>query len=199
MLLILFFLASGYVTGSFLFYDIILNSMEEKTTLYHVNTNKKIEEFSVKDTLIISKHKADKNYAGYGMYFWDNRGNADYWLGEKLKYEEKQNLCLVVVSVEYNSEVLLDLMDNAQEKLYADILEKLEKSGKFQSGFLGDKVDYLCQHLGCKLVRFSTYYPNTPKTGMLKRSRVTNQNKVIYCIKEPHYDIIKSKQKEVFS
>ncbi len=64
---------------------------------------------------------------------------------------------------------------------------------------MGEKVDYLCEVLGCKLVRFSTYYPNTPQTELLKRSKVTNKYKVIYCIKPTHYDIIKKKHKEVFS
>lgn len=173
--------------------------MEEKTTLYHVNTNEKIDNLIKNNELIISEHKSDSKYSGIGMYFWDNRGNADYWLGQKLKYKEKKDLNLLVVSAEYSSDHMLDLMDYAQEKEYQNILSKVSKLGRFRGKSLGEKVDYLCEVLGCKLVRFSAYYPNTPQTGLLKRSKVTNKYKVIYCIKPTHYDIIKTKHKEVFS
>lgn len=173
--------------------------MKEKTTLYHVNTIAKVDYVLKEEKLLISEHKSDNKYAGYGMYFWDNRGNADYWLGEKLSYEDKENLCLLVVSVEYENGNLLDLMDSLQEKEYARILDSLNKSGKFKGSTLGEKVDFLCEQLGFKIVRFGSYYPKTPQTALLKRSRVTNRTKVIYCIKNPHYDIIKEKQKEEFS
>lgn len=173
--------------------------MEEKTTLYHVNTHEKIDNLLQSENLIISKHEADRKYAGYGMYFWDNRGNAKYWFNQKLRYERKSNLSLLIVSVSYNSDELLDLMDLEQEQLYMEIIQKMKESGQFKSKYLGDKIDFLCKLLNCKIVRVNANYPGTPATGLLSGSFVTNKNKVIYCIKESHYDIIKSKHKEVFS
>lgn len=173
--------------------------MEEKTTLYHVNTHEKIDNLLQTESLIISNHDADRDYAGYGMYFWDNRGNAKYWFNQKRRYENKRNIGLLVVSVSYNSDELLDLMDLEQERLYMEIIQKMEGSGKFKSKYLGDKIDFLCKELNCKIVRVNAHYPSTPTTGLLSGSFVTNDNKVIYCIKESHYDIIKTKHKEVFS
>jgi hypothetical protein len=172
--------------------------MKEKTTLYHVNTHAKVNNLIDNNELNISVHESDNQYTGTGMYFWDNKGNANYWLGEKLKHESKKNLCLLVISAEYSTDELLDLMDYAQEKEYQNILSRLSKIGVFSGKTLGEKVDYLCDYLGCKLVRSLTYYPGTPQTNLLEQSRVTNKSKVIYCIKPGHYDIIKSKHKEVF-
>lgn len=173
--------------------------MKEKTTLYHVNSMEKIEYFCTENKLILSEHKSDNKYAGDGMYFWDNRGNADFWFNQKLKYFNKRDLCLLVVSTEYDTEHLLDLTDQSQIKDYLIILDRIYGYGFFNGAELGEKVDYLCKVLECKLVRFISFYPKTYKSRLLKGSFVDNKSKVIYCIKPQNYDIIKSKQKEVFS
>ncbi|MDN6070593.1 MAG: hypothetical protein L0I48_05290 [Lactococcus plantarum] len=173
--------------------------MKEKTTLYHVNNIEKIEYFFTENKLVVSNHRSDGKYAGKGMYFWDNRGNADYWFNQKLKHCKKSDLCLLIVSTEYDTESFLDLTDSSQEKEYMKILDSISKYDVFKGKNLGEKVDYLCEYLGCKIVRFITFYPRTQKSRLLEGSFVTNKNKVIYCVKPQCYDIIKSKQKEVFS
>ena len=173
--------------------------MKEKTTLYHVHSMEKIEYFCTQNKLILSEHKSDNKYAGDGMYFWDNRGNADYWVGQKLNYFKKDDLCLLVVSIEYNSDNLLDLMDNSQLSEYQIVLSKLKNIEKINMRTLGEKVDFLCNFLGFKIVRFATYYPRVPKSDLIAGSYVNNKNKVIYCVKPNHCDIIKTKHKEVLS
>lgn len=173
--------------------------MEEKTTLYHVNNIEKIEYFFTENKLIISDHKLDDKYAGKGMYFWDNRGNAEFWYNQKLKHFKKRDLCLLIVSTEYNTDNLLDLTDLAQLEIYYNILDSIHEYENFKDKGLGEKVDFLCKVLECKIVRFISFYPKTYKSKLLKGSLVNNKNKVIYCVKPQYYDIIKSGQKEVFS
>ena len=48
-----------------------------------------------------------------------------------IKYKEKKDLSLLVVSAEYSSDHMLDLMDYAQEKEYQDILSKVSKLVQF--------------------------------------------------------------------
>lgn len=177
--------------------------MEEKITLYHVNDIEKVDYFFRENKLIVSKHKSDNSYVGKGMYFWNNRGNADYWANQKNnyylnKFGKKKDLCLVVISSVYNSSELMDLTDSQQEFEYKKIIDSFSKAGKNIGQNLGEKIDYLCEKLNFKIVRFSSFYPKTPDSKLFKGSFVNNKNKIIYCIKPNHYDIIESKQREVF-
>ena len=54
--------------------------------LYHCNEEKKINCFIEEDELIFSEHVQDDNWAGQGMYFWDNVGNALYWKKQKMSH-----------------------------------------------------------------------------------------------------------------
>lgn len=54
--------------------------MESRIILYHSDTEKKCEEFiAKKDALVLSNNLKDDIWLGDGMYFWDNRGNANWW------------------------------------------------------------------------------------------------------------------------
>lgn len=54
--------------------------MESKAILYHSNTKEECDTFiSQENYLIESKNAYDDKWLGYGMYFWDNKGNAVWW------------------------------------------------------------------------------------------------------------------------
>ena len=54
--------------------------MEAKVILFHSNESDKCKAFINNDvSLITSKNGKDDIWLGDGMYFWDNKGNVDWW------------------------------------------------------------------------------------------------------------------------
>ena len=53
---------------------------------------------------------------------------------------------------------------------------------------IGDKIDFFCEKCNVKLVKFFGKYPKTSQTELLdsenRVQKLTNQVKVIYCVKE---------------
>lgn len=162
--------------------------------LFHCNDRERVVKF-VNDYnyLILSKHKDDENWLGDGMYFWDNYGNSIYWKKEKVKHNVPESeLNIASCSLECNfSEYLCDLTDFEVEKKLQDLIEIAEKQdllGKNKP--LGDKIDFLLHDLNSKVVKGFSYYRCSPQSGLLKKSKVTNKTKAIFCVKENNADII---------
>lgn len=123
--------------------------LRENIKGYHVNDKKRCLKF-ISDTsyLITSK---DKYWLGYGMYFWDNKSNANYWLSEKKRKKPKEEYVKTVSNIYIDEEMLLDLTDkscletlNNLWKLYC---KKIDENIKQPLGVKIDKLfnffDYL--------------------------------------------------------
>ena len=93
--------------------------MEAKAILYHSNKEDECKKFiSKKDYLILSKNSKDDIWLGKGMYFWDNRGNANWWNQKQSRRKPNEVYSIAVVNADLCE--LLDLTD-------FDIYMKLEE------------------------------------------------------------------------
>lgn len=172
--------------------------MSSNIELYHCNDEKKINDFiSKEEYLIISNHAADDKWAGKGMYFWDNKGNADYWHRDRISKFPNSIFLIAKANIEYNEDTLMDLTDLEIEKLCNGIIEKMESMGVIGANNrdpLGKKIDFVSSVVGFKVVKVIGHYGATPQTDYLKRSKVNNKNKIIYCVKEGNFDIISERK-----
>ncbi|WIK66449.1 hypothetical protein [Globicatella sanguinis] len=158
--------------------------MKLNTILYHANHPDIINEFITKRNLIISNHYDDANWCGKGMYFWDNKGNAIYWKNQG------NNKKIIKLIASYDESEILDLTDLEIEKTVNNIIEGMNTREIISQASIGDKIDKISEMLDLNIVKVMGFYPKTPQTKLLKKSRLTNKNKLIYCIKESGNQII---------
>ncbi|MGL5086411.1 MAG: hypothetical protein ACRC68_11960 [Clostridium sp.] len=109
---------------------------------YHVNDKERCLKFVGDRNYIIASE--DTYWLGYGMYFWDNKGNANYWLKEKLRKESQKEHLMATCNINIGEDYLLDLADDEVsemvEKLWGQYcLKKREKIAQP----LGIKIDKL--------------------------------------------------------
>ena len=84
--------------------------MEEKIILYHSNEENKCKEFIEKgNSLLLSGNLKDDIWLGKGMYFGDNRGNANWW--KRKQCDKHPNAKYGIVAVNAILDNLLDLTD----------------------------------------------------------------------------------------
>lgn len=166
--------------------------MASSVEVFHCNDRMRINKFVAEpDFLIISQHKFDELWAGRGMYFWDNKGNAKYWYKDSVKKSPDSSFLIAQANIHYDQETFMDLLDLEIEKLCQQIIDRYEALGVISNrDSLGKKIDFVASELNFKVVRVSGYYKNTPQTSYLKRSKVSNKNKIIYCVKGNSADII---------
>lgn len=117
--------------------------MESKAILYHSNKEHKCKKFiSQSDYLIVSENDRDDIWLGKGMYFWDNRGNVDWWNGKQIKKYPQGSFSIIVANV--NLEHLLDLTDIEIYRKLEEVWNATCKKAKLDSNRpLGNKLDYL--------------------------------------------------------
>ncbi|MDO5078564.1 MAG: hypothetical protein Q4D67_02905 [Streptococcus minor] len=166
--------------------------IDTKIPLYHCNHESVISKL-MNGQLVVSSHPNDDIWGGRGMYFWDNFGNAIYWRKQK---PNPTKIIRCVVS--FNSEEdLMDLTDYEVESRFAKLLSLTNRS--LGDKPIGKKIDYLCDKMGFKIVRFFGEYEHTPQTNLINDTNIpnklTNKVKIIYCIKN-NDDLIISDFKE---
>lgn len=166
--------------------------MENKyfVLVYHVNTQENIAK-------VVDSYKngsgelytsvEDGYWAGNGMYFWDNEGNANYW--KKIRH----NNYILKANLKIEENCILDLTDK-------DVLDELDQlwpsvAKKFHIDFdspPGRKINTICKYLKkIKVVKINGYYPNMHENRIIfkgKKNRkgkphLTIKSKIIYCVK----------------
>ena len=170
--------------------------MEDTVSLYHCNFEEQVNSFQKTRNLIISSHEEDDKWGGEGMYFWDNLGNAKYW--EKEKNKKNPDLAVSICRCQIKFDVDKDILDltnlEAEQKFEYIIKFKSNAEKKnFADAPIGEKIDFFCDFLSVKVVKFFGKYPKTPKTTAFnsddKFQKLTNKIKVIYCLKNQDYDL----------
>ena len=163
--------------------------------LYHCNEEKTINCFIEEDELIFSEHVQDDNWAGQGMYFWDNVGNALYWKKQKMSHvSPDENVLIAECMLFLDRDYFCDLTNFEEEKKFEKMIEKMSSHQISTNESLGQKIDFLCSKFGYKVIKLFGDYPSTPQTDFLNSRNVTNRIKVIYCIKRGCSDILKSRR-----
>lgn len=146
--------------------------MESKAILYHSNKEEECKKFiSEKDYLVLSKNSNDDIWLGKGMYFWDNKGNANWW--NKKQSTRKPNEVYVIAAANANLCELLDLTDFdiyiKLEKLWKTVCEKLKQNPNVP---LGNKLNFffdVCNfEMKYAIIKVYGKYNSTPNHGLFK-------------------------------
>lgn len=157
--------------------------------VYHVNSQKNISSVinSYKNNngkLYFSKE--DGFWAGNGMYFWDNRGNANYW---KVR---TRNRFMLSADLNIDENCFLDFTDEdvlrQYERLWPLIAEKLHVS---ENSTPGKKINMICKVIpSIKIVKVNGYYPNIIERPFISGGKekssmphMTIKTKTIFCVK----------------
>ncbi len=165
---------------------------------YHINDKDRCERFVNDDKYMIFSN--DTCWLGYGMYFWDNKANAKYWIAQK-KRKEKNIQYIGQVKANIFIDKLLDLTDedvlNSFNRLWEQYCDK-EKIDKNQP--LGVKLDRLFDFFkfideSFKVIRVFGKYENSIETDFLiyqtkkdsSKVKLTNQIKTVYCVRNHEY------------
>ncbi|AGK96705.1 hypothetical protein [Clostridium pasteurianum] len=111
---------------------------------YHVNDNERCLKFISEEKYLITSK--DKFWLGFGMYFWDNNSNAEYWKKQKIKKEPNVTYIKVSSNIFIDEEYLLDLTDvnivNGLEYLWKLYCKKKKEE---ENQPLGIKIDKLIE------------------------------------------------------
>lgn len=146
--------------------------MESKVILYHSNRVEKCKKFiSKSDCLIISENSKDDIWLGKGMYFWDNRGNVNWW--SKKQSNRNPDEEFVIVAANAKLDELLDLTDYdiymKLEELWKALCKKIKKN---QNVPLGNKLNFLFDSQGFEMIyaiiKVYGKYNATPNRGFFK-------------------------------
>lgn len=144
--------------------------MEAKVILFHSNESDKCKAFINNDvSLITSKNGKDDIWLGDGMYFWDNKGNVDWWNNKQRN--RKPNETFSIVRVNVNADNILDLTDYDVYMKLKYAWEKLaEKMQCNQELPLGNKLNMLFSidsfSQKYDIIKVFGKYNNTPAYGI---------------------------------
>ncbi len=171
---------------------------------YHVNSQEKCQPFLEDDIFIIYE---DIHWLGTGMYFWDNRANANYWVRKK----KKEGLSDIwILQAVISLEDCLDLSDeeilDQFNQLWVAYLKKKNyyHKGKYvkPDSPLGVKLNLLFDFYNnlnenFKVIKAVGMYENRRERDFLNGSMVTNKIKILYCVRDKSVILDKEKLKVV--
>lgn len=156
---------------------------------YHVNDKQRVDDF-IKNHLPINS--TDTDWLGYGMYFWDNKSNSQYWLKEKIKKDKAKrrtrNNYKIAKSRIYIDR-LLDLTDLKTLEEFNSLWKAFVlKSGHDINSELGRKIDLLFDfHEQLRdeydVVKVFGRYIYTPKGRFIEYDYFDSKCEPIYHIK----------------
>lgn len=171
---------------------------EYKIPLYHANDEKRVSEFVRTGKLITSRDTGE--WAGTGMYFWDNISNAEYWLNQKKnKSHGIDNFLKCRANLSFEEMELLDLSDRGKlqelERGFELISKKMNKSiGVSRSSSsigMSEKIDFIVDNLltHIKIIKVIATYRSKPDNQAIFYKEkgypaVDESAKVIYVVRE---------------
>lgn len=172
--------------------------MEELNAIgFHANDKDRCKRFvEEEEYLIVSP---DKNFLGYGMYFWVNYKQAIWWKNTKKGGTQGAH----IVSAKIYSKNVLDVTDadilNKLEILYSKIRNELLKEMSVKQGNiqLGIKLDALFHFFGKELRVFDCVYGTTKNENraehtFLEGTPMTMKTEDIILVK--NYKVISGRQ-----
>ncbi len=157
---------------------------------YHTNDKERCERFLQDINYTINS--PDETWLGFGMYFWDNLTNAEYWAAQK-KHKDKTKTIneWQIVQATVDIEKLLDLQDeqimNRIDTFWKGYC-RLKKCNELAP--LGKKIDILIDFFSIlsiyTVLRCFGVYPKMQSHTLFKNSLtcfVASNIKSIYCVR----------------
>lgn len=163
--------------------------MESKIILFHSDEESKCKKFiEEENSLIISENSKDDIWLGKGMYFWDNKGNANWWKDKQESRNKDKRYSIVIVNAVLDK--LLDLTDFEVYMKMEELWQEICKLCNLDSNVpVGKKLNFLFETLNFEeeydLIKVYGKYNHTPNKGFFKfdyRSMKSEPTMVIKCI-----------------
>lgn len=198
-----------------------MNEFTPRLIGYHVNDEVRCRQFlNNQINAIISEGNED--WLGTGMYFWDNKGNAEYWLSEK-KRKNNENQKFICIESCLNLECVFDFTDknviSGFSKIWKQFLLQQKEAGKdtskLENASIGKQLDVLFAFFdGLKdnydIIKGCGYYPAyTQFSNMFKFTysygestakregpHLTQKAKIIYCVRN-HVKILNRQESAI--
>ena len=145
--------------------------MESKVILYHSNREEECNKFITEEYLALSENPKDDIWLGKGMYFWDNRGNAEWW--NKKQCKRNSGVVFTIVAANAELDEMLDLTDfdiyMKLEEFWQSICKKIKKNPNVP---LGNKLNFFFNSQGFDsmyaIIKVFGKYNGTPSDGLFK-------------------------------
>ncbi len=175
----------------------ISERMELVIPSFHTGIKQRVLDFCKDDnSMLLSNHKHDNKWAGPGMYFWDNLGNAKWWLSTR---HDKENRTICQCYLKINEVELLDFTDMSIAESMQKLIVIMEKNEEvFALDEVGIKIAFLAKRLNSKAIKLMGDYPNMKRSDFFSspaKGAVPNiSSRVIYCVREGNSDILVSRK-----
>lgn len=147
-----------------------MEELRSNIIAYHVNDYERCKKYVEDiDYLILSK---DTKWLGYGMYFWDNDSNANYWIGQKKKKDLK-GISIAKTKSNIFIDKMLDFTDMNHRRMFNTLWEKYKQlEGGNEEELLGIKVDKLFDYFSILreqffVIRVYGNYKYTPQGKLI--------------------------------
>lgn len=116
-----------------------MRSLMLSIPVYHVGKKESNNTFQQNPAILVSHE--DGEWAGEGLYVWDNMGNANYWLKQKNKIAYNKSsgteYSIIKLNLKVDEKYILDLTDPYSVKEFERFVEKLK-----DYGFFGKKKNF---------------------------------------------------------
>jgi len=163
---------------------------------YHVNDKERCYKFIEEREYLISSK--DKHWLGDGMYFWDNKSSAKYWLKEKRRKESNKEHIAISANISIHEENLLDVSDeeteNILELLWNEFCKKTDCSKSKPLGIkINNLISYFEELREIKVIRGIGDYDKYTAIGEKRRfvnpyknikPKIRGRLRVIYCVRD---------------
>ncbi|MDV3518212.1 hypothetical protein [Lentilactobacillus otakiensis] len=167
--------------------------------VFHVGEENKNIEFCRNKTSIIF-HEEDGEWAGNGMYFWDNLYDVNYWLKHLNNVCKNEKHNCVKASLQVADKNMLNLTNNHDIDEFENELYKMcsfvGKENEISKDYRGANINlyYRLYKAACgsppfTVVKVNGYYKNIPTTSLIfrddhehKNYYATNNIRTIYSV-----------------
>lgn len=177
------------------------NDYQLTIPLYHVDSEENNRKFIRNGSLPATIEDGD--WAGNGLYFWDNIGNAKYWIKKDKDNNANVKLTILKVLLSASENKVLDLTEPETVKNFEHMVTKLSES--FRRKFTWDSnqrgsiinafYDLLVEITHgdvFQVVKLIGYYPSAPNSDFFSKGdessnltpHVTIKSKTIYSIRD---------------
>lgn len=173
-----------------------MEELRSNIIAYHVNDYERCKEYvDNSEYLILSK---DTKWLGYGMYFWDNDSNADYWIGQK-KRKDLKGKTIAKTKSNIFIDKMLDFTDMKHREMFHSLWKKYrELEGVDEEELLGIKIDKLFEYFPILrenffVIRIYGNYKYTPQDELITYDLKSAQCepithvKTIYSVKNENF------------
>ncbi len=159
-------------------------------TFYHCNDSDKIDSYLDKEDLSILESVGPQNYdfLGNGVYFWDNKGNVEFWVKDRKRKSRRLELSKIEVSACFLLSDVVDLTDEIERKKYDRAVDILRvKRGRRYENRTGILLDFLFDTINHKVVKVISIDDTIEDPELLASHRLNYQTRTIWCVKQKGY------------